>query len=405
MTIGVTSNPTEASTHVGKRSISVTSVALTLLATGIAIVVALGLQAVRPPMWHSSATLIVSPGRGAAVPSTARDASDLALTYAQLLPQDPTVVAAVAKVTHQSPSTVRKAMTVRAQPNTALMKISYSARSSSVALAGARAFADAVAGKKPVSPLIGAGTIAPVSLPAPDDVSRASTTRALLTAGFIGCVLGVVLALSRRRASRPITDSAALASALDCPVQEDVTLSPRVAELLMNRWSDLSQAVSPRVALLAVDASASAVSSVLKSFAERGLPRLKPAQHGPREHDNPRGLITAAPVTSRDGFDEQTAEVLLEADLIVLAVPVGLSADRLDQVLRQLAELGVAPSWAFLTHGSATRRRAGTQLLVPEGWRSGVIGDRGPSRRSSAPAGQVNESTGQTERQDSYGLR
>jgi hypothetical protein len=226
----------------------------------------------------------------------------------------------------------------------------------------------------------------------------------LLTAGFIGCVLGIVLAFSRRRASPPITDSSALAAALDCPVQEDVTVSPRVAELLMSRWSDLSEAPSPRVALVAVDASATAVSSVLKSFAERGIPRLKAPQHGPREYDNPRGVIMAAPVTSRSGFDEQTAEVLLEADVIVLAVPVGLSADRLDQVLRQLTELGVAPTWAFLTHAAPTKRAARARLVVPDGWRSGVVGDRGPSRRGAAPA-QVNESTGQTERRDSYGLR
>ena len=405
MTIGAISSHAEPSARVRTWALSISSLALTLLATGIAIVVALGLQAVRPPMWHSTATLIVSPGTGAAMPSSARDASDLALTYAQLLPQDPKVVAAVAGVTHQTPSAVRKAMTVRAEPNTALMKIGYSARSSSVALAGTRAFADAVAGKKPVSPLIGAGTIDPVSLPSTNDVHRASTTLALLTAGFIGCVLGVVLALSRRRASPRITESSALAAALNCPVQEDVTVSPRVADLLMSRWSELSQSPSPRVALLAVDASASAVSSVLKSFAERGIPRLKAPQHGPRQHENPRGLIVAAPVTSRNGFDEQTAEVLLEADVIVLAVPVGLSVDRLDEVLRQIAELGVAPSWAFLTHATAaTRRGAPARLVVPDGWRSGVIGDRGASRRTSAPA-QVNEITGQTERQDNYGLR
>ena len=147
---------------------------------------------------------------------TPYQASRLARTYAQLLPEAPGVVRIVANETGLTREQVRDELTMSAKPGTALVFARFSARDGARALTAIEALTRAfrTVGDRAGSRLN--ATIAPLSDPTLSN--GFSRTRALALGGLAGLLLAFVLVLVLERRSPRVDDLRDLARILPAPV-------------------------------------------------------------------------------------------------------------------------------------------------------------------------------------------
>lgn len=140
----------------------------------------------------------------------------LALTYAQLLPEEPAVVAEVSAAVGRSRSYVSDRLTMRAIPDTNLLIARYSADSRDAAKAGLEALDRALRTGSD-----SAGTRLQESVRTvtePEVRGGWSRSRALALGGFVGLALALALALALERRRPRVDDWRDLAALLDLPI-------------------------------------------------------------------------------------------------------------------------------------------------------------------------------------------
>lgn len=142
----------------------------------------------------------------------------LALTYAQLLPDEPVLIDAVSSATHLPAGYVRKHLTMTAVPETNILIARFSAGSGEVALAGLRGLAAAFESATDSTGASLRATVRPIGSPA---VGGGMTRkRALLIGAVAGLLMAVSLALTLDR-RRPRVDSPGdLARVVDVPISQ-----------------------------------------------------------------------------------------------------------------------------------------------------------------------------------------
>jgi hypothetical protein len=152
----------------------------------------------------------------------------LALTYAQLLPEEPSVLDAVGGATHLSESYVRAHLTMSAQPATNIVFARFSANNAHVAYAALRALASSFGRATDAAGSRLRGTVTPLSEPV--STGGFSSTKALLLGVVAGLLaaLSAILAVERRRPR--VDELADLANILPYPVSRvsDRTLQSAV---------------------------------------------------------------------------------------------------------------------------------------------------------------------------------
>lgn len=141
----------------------------------------------KAPSYEAEAVLLVH----AAVPVAEQpnSSSQLAATYTALIPLDRKVETTVES---QLPEVEGKSYTVANDPNTAVLRVNFSAASSDGAIEGARVLSRAISGGNPVSGNIKPNTISIASLPTSASKSAASS-ELLIVSIFLGLLLGFVL--------------------------------------------------------------------------------------------------------------------------------------------------------------------------------------------------------------------
>ena len=143
-------------------------------------------------------------------------ASRLARTYARLLPEEPSLLRAVAADTGLTPRQVRARLSMVASPATAIVFERFSARDAGSAIAGLEAVNRALRAATDATGAPLRATLAPLADPGLS--GGYSRTKALALGLIAGLALGLALALALERRAPRVDDLRDLARAVPLPV-------------------------------------------------------------------------------------------------------------------------------------------------------------------------------------------
>jgi hypothetical protein len=194
---------------------------------------------------------------------TPYQASRLALSYAQLLPQAPGLRALVARETGVSPSHVGAHLTMSAQPATAIVFARYSAPDAAAALAGMSAL-------RRVGDGAGSrlrATVAPLA--DPTTTTGFSRTRALALGAVGGLLIALALTLALERRWPRVDDLRDLAQIVPAPVSQ---ADERALPAIVGRLAPSAPGGAARALVIRRGASAASVEEAWRESAASGAP-------------------------------------------------------------------------------------------------------------------------------------
>ena len=291
----------------------------------------------RFPRPYSAQSMVVVPAFDASAPHTgtskyADEADKLAVTYAALIPEDPTIRRAVGRAAGYTPAQAGARISVGNPPSTALLALGFSASPKRRAVRGAEALRTAV--------LHSSSTAIPrksvLAVRGVHVTSGPRSRKSALAVGIVlGLVLGLVLMVAWERFDARIDDIEALREEGNRPATPlgAIPSSP----ILLERWRQLAGTAWPRVALLPLGKSA-----------ERRAMQLADVLAASPNEPGAFEFVVEAPILGGRSREVPT----LPADLFVLVVKKGTRARKLHAALGALSEVGAAPDWLVL----ATRR-------------------------------------------------
>jgi capsular polysaccharide biosynthesis protein len=310
------------------------------------------------PFGHVAESVLVVPSRPkVGGPGNAGEASNLATTYADLIPEDRVILRNVAAQLKLDPETVRKAVSVTHDFDTSLVRISFSNSDPRVALAGARILAGSVTRPKPVSPRITPRSLEVVHIPTAAATQAMSRPKVAILGLILGLALGLVLLLARERSDRRIDDVETLGVEAGCAASTLKGVPDATVVALLDRWQAIVGKSPTRIALLAAsersEAAAQSVAARLAPASASQEPRIvsSDASRGTRDQ---RIVLE---VGGTPGGSTAGERVALGADLIVLVVVEGTRSSEIAHTLTVLDAFGTSPSWALLV-SSADRVEA-----------------------------------------------
>lgn len=275
-----------------------------------------------PPSSNAEAVLVVH----AAVPLAEQPnaSTQLAATYAALIPLDSRIQGHIERAL---PNLQDESFTVANDPNTAVLRLSFSARTRAQAISGARVLARSISGANPASENIDPKTVAVASLPTSASDSGASSTY-LAVAAILGVVLGLVLLGFWRPRDARVDTLGELRRQIECPCFE-VDLKTSVGlRPLFDAFADI---ISNR-RIVAVPAKAKYASGA------ESLSRVLNNAFG-----EGRVKVAAAP-----GSDEAGEIAAATADTTILVASPGARVVDLATALDILARYDASPAYAIL---------------------------------------------------------
>lgn len=110
-----------------------------LLSVAACCAAAVGVASLRSPSSSAQATLLVPPSFGSQTPGAASEATALASTYAQLIPEDAAIAHAVARRLGVDDDEVRRSISADRDGKSAVLRVSYEDASRETAIRGAQA--------------------------------------------------------------------------------------------------------------------------------------------------------------------------------------------------------------------------------------------------------------------------
>jgi capsular polysaccharide biosynthesis protein len=321
--------------------------------------------------YKARTVLLVPSGASRATAVSADQANKLAITYAALIPQDSSVVAAVAKDVGRPRSEVQRDLSVVNQKDTSLLRVSYQSDTPSKARAGARATTSAVSGSTPATDAIQPQSLQVVSVPRAAGAPTAKGKAPAVTIGaLIGLALGFVLLVAWERSDPHIRDPRDLSAHLGCPATPVDRLSGGAAHALLDRWSALTPNRPARVAVLPGDAGMEAATdAVIGRLVQGGGGSATVAEAG----DVRDGTVSSNGTAPDDDGDVVLVRagavggaragqaVALGCDLTIVVVPVGIKAADVRSLAEDLGDFGIVPVWALLSPRRSSRVMATTQ--------------------------------------------
>lgn len=343
-----------------------------LLALSAVVVTAVALAVERPgpTRYTAEALLLVRSGASENTPGNASGANQLAVTYAGLIPQDAQVLGHVALALGSSAAAIEGNVGVSNDPSTSILRAQYTSESAELAVRGARALADALAGPAPATPNFSGVGLS--RLPESAWATEPWAGAVVLPAIFVGSLLGVVLAVAWGRSEARIDDPDDLADEVRSPVSALDGLSNGAIVALLERWRALALDLTATVAVAAADGGhrtlTAEVAAVLADVAAND-PSLDTSGYGDRSL---KGLTLHS--CGAPGTGEVGESVVQHADLTVLVVPQGLPAARLHATTQALADFGVSPAWVLFASSRLVRRSRQRRHETPVVVDIGVVG-------------------------------
>jgi hypothetical protein len=303
------------------------------------------------------------------------EASNLATTYANLIPEDRAILQNAATKLGLGPAIVRHNLSVTHDFDTSILRLSYSDPDPTLAQRGSSVIAESIEGPKPVSPRIEPRTISVVALPNSTTTKSLDPPKAAVLGFILGLIGGGLLMLAWERSDARIRDAKALGAEIECPTSSIGQASDQSIVALLDRWADLGATTPLRVALLAATTSA-------EDDCVRAAQRL--VQVGPRAQRNvarigepaaqmdPQVLLDIGGAIGGLAAGERLVRI---ADLIVLVVVDGTAIDDLRRALEVLEQFGSRPDWALFVDRTSGETRhpsppsiAPTPQLRPDRW-------------------------------------
>ena len=302
------------------------------------------------PLSHvAESVLLIPPTGGGGGPGNAGEASNLATSYADLIPADRAIAQSLARKIGRDPDVVESNISVTNDFNTTIVRLLFSDSYPAVALKGARFLAESVSGPAPVSAQIAPRSLTIVRLPS-QVTSQAMGTKSVVVLGAIlGALLGVVLLLAWERSDPRIDDLETLRAEIDCPTSSLEHASDESTAALLDRWIALAGAEPAHIALLPVSANAepAAVRACHELARVSSLTSRKVAT---AESSSPS--LQEAPIVlglgGIPGSDSAGEGLAIRSDVSVLVVTKGTRIAELRRTLSVLEQYGVAPVWAVM---------------------------------------------------------
>jgi hypothetical protein len=295
---------------------------------------------------HTAEAVAVVPSGGKTGLSPG-EASNLATTYATLIPEDKAILESAAKKLRLHPARVRDSLQVTHDFDTSILRVLFSDPDPLIALQGSRAVAESIEGPRPVSKRIEPGSISVVALPSTTSTHSLDPAQAALLGLILGLLGGTVFMLAWDRADVRIRDSKLLSAEAGCPASSFRDASDESIVALLDRWTDIAGTTPLRVALLAATPSAEdecvrAAQRFVKvgPRAQRRVTRIG----DPDAHVDPHILLDIGGAVGGLAAGERLART---ADLIVVLVVDGTSTDDLRHALDVLEQFGSRPDWAL----------------------------------------------------------
>lgn len=249
----------------------------------------------------------------------------LAATYATLIPLDTKIEEAV----EDAQSEGNGSFSASNDPNTAIVRINFSADTKAEAIEGAKIVTRAITGSAPVSTNIEPNTIAVASLP--EKAQKSGVSAGLLgVAGVLGLILGLILISFWRPRDARVDTVAELRGLLRCPcVDIDLGSSAGLHFLL----DAIANSLGPRTVV--VPASAGSVRQA------EGLARVLNNAFG-------SGRVT---VTGVPGSEDASELTVAGADTSLLVAAPGTRVADLLEVTDIVARYDALPDYAVLAGG------------------------------------------------------
>lgn len=190
-----------------------------LILAGLAAGLAGGAAAAATAAPHYSATgvVVVQAGAPTAVTASANGATQLATTYAALIPQDQALTRSLAKRLGVSDTTADHMVSVQAVAGTALIDVKVAAASPQLALAGASNLVRALTSPAPPGGAIVPGSVSLVTSPRRAVRSGGSRHDLIVLAPLLGLIAGGLAALVAERVDRRVDRLTDLSGAAECP--------------------------------------------------------------------------------------------------------------------------------------------------------------------------------------------
>ena len=302
-----------------------------VVVTILVVAVAVAIAGSRPAKYSANSILLVNPGATATTPGSAQDAQALAATYAELIPNDQSILNAVSSETGLSPAIIKAGTAVTVINGTSLLEIKFTNSSAATVPLVVNDMSQAITKTKPVTTSIPSGAFATIQGSGAITGGALAKSEIVLIGLILGILLGVIVVITWERADPRFDKPEQLTTQLGLPARALGSLNTESATALVERWKELADREEPTIALV------SAVRGIEESVVVVGR-RLELVA------DEMNLVACGAP-------GEGSADILAhDADLTVLVVP---RESRIRDVLRSrelLRQLGVQPSWALMVN-------------------------------------------------------
>jgi capsular polysaccharide biosynthesis protein len=313
-----------------------------LLATVVTAGAAYAVAALRTDSYSTEGIAVIAANRAL----SPDQAVGLAVTDAVLIPRDDAIAESVARALQTTPKDVRHRLSVFNDPATAILRISYRGATASEAQAGATAVLRSIAGPRPVSSNIAAGSIQIVRLPTLPAASRGTPT--LVAIGVIlGLALGAILLVAWERADPRVDDLDDLGAVVATPAVSFDTLSDAAAAALLGRWRKLGAGPPVSVALVPATENLEPTLGDLAYALARGNDTTMVAAPLASRQVRPIRFETSLVPAGVPGGPLAGEGVASACNVTVLVVKSGTRRADLRRALEALHRFGVEPAWTI----------------------------------------------------------
>ena len=309
------------------------------------------------PFSHvAESVLLIPPTGGGGGPGNAGEASNLATSYADLIPADRAIAQSLAQEIGRDPDVVEANISVTNDFNTTIVRLLFSDSDPAVALKGARYLAESVSGPVPVSAQIAPRSLTIVRLPSQVTSQAMGTKSVALLGAILGTLLGFVLLLAWERSDPRIDDLETLVAELDCPTTSFEHVSDESKAALLDRWIALAGSEPAHVALLPVSANAEPAAirtcDELVRVGSLTSRKISTPESSLSLQEAPSLTLQEAEIVlglgGIPGSDRAGEGLAIHSDVSVLVVTKGTRIAELRRTLAVLEQYGVAPVWAVM---------------------------------------------------------
>jgi capsular polysaccharide biosynthesis protein len=298
----------------------------------------------------SEAVAIVPAGAGAEGPGNATQATQLAQTYVEAIPEDGAVLGYIAEQIGRSSDEVADNFTVVGNPSTSVLRLRYKDPNRERSLSAAQAALTSVTGRRPRGESVAPRSLNVVHQPRVVSETAPNSSAAIPIGIILGLGLGIVLVVGWERSDPRIDVAGELADAAGTPATALGDVAPGNIDALLERWRRLpGNGAGPQVVGLVAgtertEAYVRPAANELARLSAAGGQLLRVGTAS-----RPAGVADGLVIVTGGvpGGPSAGEAVAADASIVVVAVERGARVSELSGSLAVLTQFGAAPAWAL----------------------------------------------------------